>query len=109
VCSEELYVENQMKKTLKKYGVKFYTRWGSTIYHYEDLIQAPEETATSFTSYFRKSEGTHIRECVGAPSKGQLPLIQDLSPEQSASLKYLPNYEEFGFSKNEIIEKDYDR
>ena len=99
VCSEELRVEHSLSKRLGK-NCSIETRWGSTIYHYEDLITPPEESAYIYGNYARKSEGTKIRPLETAPGHGSLPLPEGFKEH----LDYMPTYEEFGFEKH--IEKD---
>ena len=62
VCSEELKVESSLTKRLKNLKCNAQTRWGSTIYHYEDLNNPPEETASIYGNFARKSEGSKIRQ-----------------------------------------------
>jgi len=89
-----LAVEAKLFKILKKSKCGVHTRWGSTIYHYEDLKEAPEDTASIFGNFARKSEGSHIRKAVRAPANNEMPLPVDLSKDH---LLYEPKYEEFGF------------
>ena len=70
VCWEELQQENILKKRMKKNKVNFTSRWGSTIYHYEDLNEPPEETASIYGNFVRRSQGSKIRDVVPAPEKG---------------------------------------
>lgn len=95
-----------MTKRLKNLKCGAETRWGSTIYHYEDLINPPEETASIYGNFARKSEGTKIRKEALPPKQGDLPLPQDIPQDH---LQYLPTYEDFGFEQKEFVEKDYDR
>ena len=99
VCSEELKVEHALSKRLGK-NCTIETRWGSTIYHYEDLLVPPEESASIYGNYARKSEGSKIRETVRPPTKSSLPLPGGFEEH----MKYMPKYEEFGFEK--VMEKD---
>ena len=99
VCSEELKVEHSLSKRLGK-NCSIETRWGSTIYHYEDLVTPPEESAYIYGNYARKSEGTKVRPLETAPGHGSLPLPDGFKEH----LEYLPKYEEFGFEKE--MEKD---
>lgn len=78
VCSEELKVESSLTKRLKNLKCGAQTRWGSTIYHYEDLNIPPEDSASIYGNFARKSEGSHIRQLCLPPKQGDLPLPQDI-------------------------------
>lgn len=106
VCRDELAVEAKLFKILKKAKCGVQTRWGSTIYHYEDLKEAPEDTAHIFGNFARKSEGSHIRKCVRLPANNEMPLPMDLSKDH---LLYLPKPSEFGFKQSDFIKRDSER
>lgn len=62
--------ETAVKKALKKDKVNVMTRWGSTIYHYEDMEKPPEDTAHIYGNFVRQSQGTEIRPVVESPREG---------------------------------------
>lgn len=95
-------MEHSLSKRLKQQNksCSIESRWGSTIYHYEDLVTPPEESASIYGNYARKSEGTKIRPLETAPGHGSLPLPEGFKEH----LDYMPTYEEFGFEKH--MEKD---
>lgn len=92
-------MEHSLAKRLGK-NCSIESRWGRTIYHYDDMETPPEESAYIFGNYQRKNEKTHVRELERAPVHGSLPLPDGFKEH----LDYMPTYEEFGF--NEIMEKD---
>merc|ERR1719223_840152 len=55
VCYEELQQENALKKALKRDKVNVMTRWGSTIYHYDDMATSPEDSASIYGNFIRQS------------------------------------------------------
>ncbi len=74
--TEELGVENNVKRELRSRGTAFKAYWGTTLYHLDDLPFAIVELPEIFTQ-FRKAveKETQVREIFHAPS--QLPTLPD--------------------------------
>lgn len=63
-------------------------------------------TAKSFTSYFKGSEGTIVRDITLPLQKGSLPIKLNLSSSQHIDLKYMPTYTELGFKSSQTPPRD---
>lgn len=114
ICSEERKVEDTVIDTLLKAQkeINFVSLWGSTLHHIDDLPYKPLEYFPHVYGNFRKAQANvKVRELLPTPVKGELPSFkkENGSKDELKALSFLPQLEDFGFSKEEISKKTDER
>jgi deoxyribodipyrimidine photo-lyase len=111
IASEELAVDKQMKRILKKYRGSLDTVWGSALYDIDDLpfndgVYGMPDTFTPFRNKMEKK--CQIGNPIPTPSKSNLALptnkavLDAIQSIPNCSLTYMPTLKELGYSKEDI-------
>jgi hypothetical protein len=80
--------------------------WGSTLHHIDDLPYVPTNYFPHAYGYYRKREvDVKVRPLIPTPILGELPKSDKMTKTEGDASNFVPNLEDFGFTKEEIAKK----